>query len=114
MNGFDKTRRLLNKKEYNYVFEQAKKVVTSEFVLLYRDNSLGHARLGLALSKKLIARAYDRNRIKRLLRETFRTSELPAIDIIFLARNGVAKLENKAITARLGKTWNQFTKLSAV
>nr|WP_232220298.1 hypothetical protein [Legionella tunisiensis] len=34
------------------MFEQAKKLVTSEFIILYRKNSLGYSRLGLALSKK--------------------------------------------------------------
>ncbi|MFA5959658.1 MAG: ribonuclease P protein component [Tatlockia sp.] len=111
MNGFDKTRRLLNKTDYNHVFEQAKKMVTSEFILLYRENTLGYARLGLALSKKMIARASDRNRIKRVLRETFRTSQLPAVDIIFLARHGVAKLESRAITAKLSKTWDKVSEL---
>ena len=95
------------------MFEQAKKIVTSEFILLYRINSQGHARLGLALSKKMIPKAHDRNRIKRLLREAFRTTQLPAIDMIFLARNGLSKVENKTITARLNTTWDKLTALYA-
>lgn len=114
MNHFDKTRRLLKKSDYNCVFQQAKKLVTSEFIVLYCTNTLGHARLGFALSKKMIAKAHDRNRIKRLLRESFRNTEkLPAVDLVFLARNGVGKLENKTIRARLGNTWNKLIALYA-
>lgn len=114
MHCFGKTRRLLKKSDYDHVFEQAKKIVTSEFIILYRENSLGYSRLGLALSKKMIPKAHDRNRIKRLLREGFRTTQLPAIDVIFLAKHGVAKVENKTIIAKLGTIWNKLTALYAI
>jgi ribonuclease P protein component len=107
--AFKKTQRLLKKIDYDHVFEQAKKIVTNEFILLYRENKLGYARLGLALSKKMIAKAHDRNRIKRLLREGFRQTELPAVDMIFLARSGVAKQTNSSINTKLSKTWEKLT-----
>lgn len=99
----------MNKNEYDYVFEQAIKIVTPEFIVLFRNNSLGHARLGLALSKKMIAKAHDRNRVKRLLREGFRKTQLPAVDMIFLARQGVAKQTNLGINTILSKTWEKLT-----
>ncbi len=113
MNCFDKTKRLLKKSDYDYVFEQAKKTVTPEFIFLHRANTLGYARLGLALSKKVIAKAHDRNRIKRLLRETFRTNELPAFDVVVLAKQGVAKIDNKTLIANLGTIWTKLTVLYA-
>lgn len=109
MFAFKKTQRLLIKKDYDHVFEQAKKIVTSEFIILFRENNLSYARLGLALSKKMIAKAHDRNRIKRLIRESFRQKELPAIDMIFLARRDVAKQANSNINNRLGKIWKKLT-----
>lgn len=110
---FDKTRRLLKKSEFDHVFQQAEKVVTSDFIVLYRTNTIGHARLGLALSKKIIPKAHDRNRVKRMLRETFRTQRLPAIDIIVLGRHGVAKVQNSIVNARLGKAWDKLSALCA-
>lgn len=112
-NTFDKTKRLLHKWQYNFVFSQATKTVTSEFIILHRSNTLGNARLGLALSKKMIPNACDRNKIKRVLRESFRKTSLPAIDIIILAKRGIAKLEKKSISANLGNTWNNLNKLYA-
>lgn len=109
MFAFKKHQRLLKKIDYDYVFEQAKKVITAEFVLLYRKNNLGHARLGLALSKKMIAKAHDRNRLKRILRESFRHKHLPAVDMIFLARSGVAKQSNADINTNLSKAWERLT-----
>lgn len=109
MFSFKKTQRLLKKSDYDHVFAQAKKIVTTDFILLSRKNNLGYARLGLALSKKMIAKAHDRNRIKRLLRESFRQTQLPAIDVIFLARSGIAKQISSAVNTRLGKTWEQLS-----
>ena len=108
MFSFDKSRRLLKKSDYDHVFNQAKKLVTSDFIVLYCENSIGHARIGLALSKKMIAKANQRNRVKRMLRESFRTRLLPAIDIIILARTGVAKVDNSTITARLNTAWDKL------
>ena len=109
MFAFKKTQRLLKKIDYDHVFEQAKKIVTSEFILLYRENNLGYPRLGLAISKKSIAKAHDRNRIKRLLRESFRQTQLPALDMIFLAKQGAGKQSNSGINFKLSKTWEQLT-----
>ena len=110
MNCFDKTRRLLKKSEYDHVFAEAKKIVNSEFIILYRNNLVGHPRLGLALSKKMIAKSHDRNRVKRILRETFRTNKcLPSVDIVMLARPGVAKVPNSIISAKLSNSWNKLS-----
>jgi len=106
---FTRERRLLKKSEYDYVFAQANKILTPEFVILHRENSLGYARLGLALSKKLVAKANQRNRLKRLIREGFRTHTLPGMDFIFLARHGAAKVENKLIVANLSKIWAKLS-----
>ena len=42
------------------------------------------ARIGLVIGKRAVRRAVDRNRAKRVLRETFRTRrlELPCVDIV--------------------------------
>jgi ribonuclease P protein component len=106
---FDKALRLSDKKEYDYVFAQATKTMTQELILLHRKNSLGHARIGLALSKKMIARANQRNRVKRIIRESFRTGSLPAVDIVVLARPGIAKVQNSLINANLSHAWEKLT-----
>lgn len=110
MNCFDKTRRLLKKIEYDHVFAQAKKIVTTEFIILYRGNEVGHSRLGLALSKKMIAKSHDRNRVKRIVREIFRTNKLlPSVDIVMLARSGLGKVPNSIISVRLSNAWEKLS-----
>lgn len=106
---FDKSRRLMTKRDYAHVFQDARKWVTPCFIVLYRDNSVGHARLGLALSKRVIAKAHDRNRVKRLLREAFRTNDcLPAVDMVVLAKSDVLKADNIALTQQLRQAWSKL------
>lgn len=102
---FTKTQRLLTKSSYDRVFSQANKLTTPEFILLYRENTLGHSRLGLAISKKSIAKAHDRNRMKRLIRESFRQANLPNVDLILLAKAGVKNVTNTVVLTNLGKLW---------
>lgn len=105
---FNKQQRLLKKKDYDRVFEKAKKLTTPDFVVLVRSNEIGRSRLGLALTKKLINKAHDRNRIKRLVRESFRQTSLPAMDIVVLARQSTAKQSNINILTNLNKTWEKL------
>lgn len=108
---FNKTKRLLKKKDFNHVFAEAKKIATPELIILYRENDCGFARIGFAISKKKIAKAHDRNHLKRLLRESFRLHDLPAIDIVVLARNDSSKVNNSNITAHVSKAWNRLCAL---
>jgi ribonuclease P protein component len=108
---FDKSRRLLKKSEFDFVFEQAKKIVTSELVILFRKNTVGHARLGLALSKKMIPKAHDRNRVKRMVRETFRTCQLPSFDVVVLARKDAENVNSSITIAKLSKAWDKLSAL---
>lgn len=111
MHCFSKSKRLLSKSEYDFVFKQAKKLVTSKFIFLYCENVVEHARLGMAISKKVVAKAHDRNRIKRMLRETFRIKELPNVDIVILARKGVANSDKQIIYSHLVKAWDRLSAL---
>ena len=107
MYGFNKSRRLLVKQDFDGVFNYAVRLTNTEFTVLFCENKLKQARLGLVISKKVIHKAHDRNRIKRLLRESFRlNSHLPAVDVVVLARPAVNKALPHQIRANLGKLWN--------
>ncbi len=71
------------------------------------DAKQGTSRLGLAIAKKQLRRAVDRNRIKRLVREYFRTEVLPAEetmrDYVVMARSAVKLAGNATLRASLSK-----------
>ena len=105
MGCFSKARRLIDKPLYDRVFQKAKKIYFPEFLLLYRENNLEFARLGLAVSKKSMSKAVSRNLCKRLVRESFRAAKLPHIDIVFISRKGIEQLSRNEIHSKLQQAW---------
>jgi ribonuclease P protein component len=99
---FLKPQRLLKPADFKAVFEAADfKVSAPALLILARDTHRSLARAGLVVSKKNAGCAVSRNRIKRLLRETFRKRavSLAALDLVFMARPGLSRMENPAIIA---------------
>jgi ribonuclease P protein component len=80
------------------------------FHMRYRANELGHARMGMAISKRVSKRAVERNRIKRLLRESFRRvrHQLPAVDIMVMARDTAAGLPGPQLLAEIDGMWKKL------
>ncbi|SBR52513.1 MULTISPECIES: ribonuclease P protein component [unclassified Halomonas] len=109
--GFPRCFRLLNAGDYRYVFEQADlKVHGKGMMALARWNTVGHPRLGLVVSKKNVKLAVDRNRFKRLVRESvrLRQDQLPAVDIVVLARRGVQDMDNDVLHRQLHGMWKRL------
>lgn len=73
------------------------------FLLRFGNNDGETARLGLAISKRCSKRAVDRNRIKRLIRESFRRARpgLPPVDIVVTARDIAVAESGAALLAEL-------------
>lgn len=72
-----------------------------------------NARLGLTVAKRFAKRAVDRNRIKRIARETFRRQrhDLAGLDLVLIARNGVAELSREQLHDALNVLWRRAAAL---
>ncbi len=81
-------------------------------MLLARFNEQEHARLGLVIAKKNVRRAVDRNKVKRVARESFRhhRAELGNLDIVVLARRGLGDLDSQALHALFRDMWRRLIK----
>ncbi|WP_105102589.1 ribonuclease P protein component [Microbulbifer pacificus] len=109
--GFAKPLRLLNAAQYRAVFDSAPvRAAQPQFLILARPNELGHPRLGLVIAKKHVRNATDRNRIKRIARETFRLQQhqLFALDAVVLARAGAGELDKDALAKIFNKLWRRL------
>ncbi len=110
---FTKQQRLLEAKEFSALFADAPIRASHPcFLLLCNFNSTEKARLGLVIAKKQIKKSHDRNRLKRLIRESFRLQQhkLPLIDAIVLARKGADALSNSEIQVILHGLWKRISK----
>ncbi|CUX96583.1 ribonuclease P protein component [Candidatus Doolittlea endobia] len=105
--AFSRELRLLTPKHFAFVFKQPQRASTPHVTVLGRLNTLRHPRVGLTVAKKHVKRAYQRNRIKRLTRESFRLHQhaLPPMDFVIIAKKGIADLNNHALTEILEKLW---------
>lgn len=111
--GFTKADRLLSSSDFSCVFDDASiKVSHQHFLILAKPNTLHRPRLGLVIAKKNVKLAVKRNRLKRLIRESFRTKQdkLPTIDAIVLARRGTENLSNHALIKILDDLWKRVAK----
>jgi ribonuclease P protein component len=110
---FEKSLRLLNASEYQAVFDESRlKVSTAEILFLARKNNLSQPRLGLVIAKKNVRLSVHRNRVKRIIRESFRLQQhqLPGIDVIVLARKSLGELDNKQLHETCNQLWHQLEK----
>ena len=110
--AFTRRQRLLKGSEFNRVFAKPRRSTDRYFAVLVRENNHAHARLGLAVAKKRIRLAVGRNRIKRLVRESFRqhADMLGTVDVIVLSRFD-GKADNGSVLRSLDSHWKRLGKV---
>ncbi len=93
--------------DYQQVFKKNESLRDKNWLILYRSNTLEFARLGLAVSKKNVKKATQRNRIKRIIRETFRKKKAMIVptDIIVLVRHGISEKSNRELINSINSLW---------
>lgn len=113
--GFSPKQRLHSPAEFGRVFAEPIRSSDRYFTVLARSSGRSIARLGLTVSRRSAKRAVDRNRLKRLARESFRQQgALPAWDFVILARAGAAHAERRALRASLDRHFEQLAKSATV
>jgi ribonuclease P protein component len=77
------------------------------FSVHVRPNSLGHARMGMTVSRRVSTSAVVRNRIKRCVRENFRMAQtiLAGLDLVVVARPPAAAATNTLLRESLERHW---------
>jgi len=82
---------------------------TPHFACHVAPNAAGGARLGLAVSRKVSKHAVQRNRIKRVIRESFRRHRalLGATDYVVVAKQDAAAQGSAKLRAQLDAMWRK-------
>lgn len=82
------------------------------FSIAARPNGLGHARLGLAISRRAAAAAVVRNRLKRQVRESFRHGRagLAPVDLVVMAQPAAGGAPSEQLRVSLRRHWERISK----
>lgn len=107
-----KDNRLLNAAAFGRVFKKATRSRDKWFTVLSRENNKQVARLGLAISKKHCRQATGRNRIKRIVRESFRQhqAEIAGLDVVVINQPGAATATNRVLFDSMAAHWRRCQK----
>lgn len=109
--SFPKENRITLRRDFERVYKEGKLFQDEYFRIFVLRNAQGVPRLGLAVSKKL-GGAAARNRIKRMLRESFRRNKdlLKGMDIVVQPKRKLVELENKEMQGRFLESLRQCNK----
>lgn len=106
---FNRRSRLVEQTSFTRVFQGAERSRDKMFTVLYRPNGTTKPRLGLAIGKKNCRLATGRNRLKRIIRESFRhhQSDFPGLDIVVLNQPAAASANNSELFRSLQAHWHK-------
>lgn len=107
--AFPRSDRLLAGAEYSRVFGGAERSSDRFFTVLGKFNELSRTRLGLAISRRVAPRAVDRNRLRRMARESFRQLELASLDYVVVAKRDAVNATNPTLRGSLDRHFNRLS-----
>ncbi|GAC1451446.1 MAG: ribonuclease P protein component [Steroidobacteraceae bacterium] len=102
-------RRLRRKYDFDAAYASGRRLGDGFFSVTVKSNTLSAPRLGLAVGVKVAGGGVGRNRLRRVIRESFRVHqhELPAVDLVVSARPRAKDAPAKALHASLHALWKE-------
>ncbi|MDX8385775.1 MAG: ribonuclease P protein component [Gallionella sp.] len=96
--GLSSEYRLLREDGFHHVI-RAENIANKFFKIFFIGNKRKNGRLGIISSKKFLPRAIDRNRVKRIVRETFRQHNIKAskLDVVVMMKLAYVRTPNITI-----------------
>ncbi len=100
--------------DYKSVFDGALfKVHQTHFLFLAKHSEQPNGRLGIVVAKKKVRRAHERNRVKRLARESFRLHQQQLnLDIVVMPKVGIESVSNAELHQQLQFAWQKLQRLT--
>lgn len=90
---FKKKERLKLRRDITLLFKFGKSVQNEDFVIIYRKNGLDYSRIAISVKKKF-GKANRRNKLRRWVKECFRTNKekiASGFDYLIIARKSLSE-----------------------
>jgi ribonuclease P protein component len=102
-----RAKQLTNKLSFNGVLSSNTKSEDELFSVFFVKNKTNFCRLGVSLPKKIIAKATKRNRIKRMIKNSFNVffQEIKGIDVVVRAKKEPQPNTGDKILQSLDQHW---------
>lgn len=102
--------RLRRSADFEAVFREGRRSQDQLFTVLYRRSGGEPARLGMTASARRVRRSVTRNRIRRLIRESFRhaRAEIGGLDVVVIVRDAAAVASNSEVFSSLEAHWTRL------
>jgi ribonuclease P protein component len=101
---------LRSSREFQTVYRKGKRYEGALITAFVLPNQLSHNRFGITASRKAIGNAVQRNRARRLLRETFRLKE-PILVGLLDKYDWVFNAKRKLPSLKLNAAFEEFEKV---
>jgi ribonuclease P protein component len=101
--------RLRRKSDFDAAYARGRRLGDGFFAVIATINEAGAPRLGMAVAVKVAGGAVGRNRIRRVIRESFRLHQqsLPALDLVVSARPPARAASGAQLHASLAALWKK-------
>src|SRR3954463_1767119 len=107
--GYSRRHRFTERGAFGPVIRSSRRVRGQVSMLHVGTAPAGASRFGIALTRRMIPNAVDRNRVKRIAREVFRRHAAKAggLDLVLMLRARVRPDDEAAFLAELGSLLDQ-------
>jgi ribonuclease P protein component len=104
-----RARRLRHPYEFKRAYASGRRLGNGLFTAAVQPNGLTAPRLGMSIAARVVRRAVERNRLRRVIRESFRLHqcELPPLDLVIGVRPGAVSAERARLRSALEQLWEK-------
>jgi len=102
--------RLRRKSDFGAAYARGRRLNDGFFTVIATANEFGAPRLGLAVAVRAAGGAVARNRLRRIIRESFRLNQrsLPALDLVVSVRPKAREVPARTLHESLAALWRKI------